>query len=264
MSSLFFIGAGNMGGAILRGLASQPNPPKLLAFDTDSKRQQELRNLGVHVVDSIANGLELADWVFICVKPQVFSTVAKTMSQTPLSGKTMVSIMAGIPLSILKQALQGAQSVVRTMPNIGFTVGAGTLSVALDDITQETLHQLEAWFAPMGEFIAVQEYQMDAVTALSGSGPAFVFQFLEGLIAGGVCQGLTRAQAEQMALGTVRAGLELAQSNQCDLRDLTYQVCSPGGTTIYGIEVLERDAFRHSVMNAVRAASERSQKLSSK
>ena len=168
--------------------------------------------------------------------------------------------MAGIPSTTLKNEL-GSHEVLRVMPNLPLTVGKGAIALSADFVSEETLVLAESIFKNVGNTVRVQESWMDAVTGLSGSGPAYVFEFIEGLIMGGVKMGLTRAAAKELVLATLEGSLELLKQSSKEPQALTAMVSSPGGTTIAGLQVLEEKAFRGLLMRTVEAATQRSKEL---
>jgi pyrroline-5-carboxylate reductase len=201
--------------------------------------------------------------IFLAIKPQVFTTIAEEIfsvigqSHFPL----VVSILAGVTLTQLEAAFVNLP-VVRAMPNTPATVGAGITAICAGRHTQphhlECAHQL---FSAVGEVVEVSESLMDAVTGLSGSGPAYVALMVEALADGGVAAGLPRSIAQQLALQTVLGTATLLQETKLHPAELKDRVTSPGGTTIAGIAELEKAAFRSALIQAVKAATNRSQEL---
>jgi len=172
----------------------------------------------------------------------------------------IVSIMAGVTLLTLRTALK-IKNIVRTMPNIAITVAKGTVAIAEDGVEESVLQTVEFLFSTCANTVRVLENQMDAVTGLSGSGPAFVFQFIEALVMGGVKAGLKRDSAMKLALSTIEGSIEMLKNSKLNPGELTANVCSPAGTTIAGVQELENKAFRGAVMAAVEAAAKRSAEL---
>lgn len=262
-----FIGAGNMGDALIRGLlASKLLPAEdLLAYDAAESRLEHLRK--VHGVAAAASNRELAaasDVVILCVKPQVVAAVLDEIEQLPRE-HLVISICAGITLEQLETRLP-MQPVIRVMPNTPALVleGASALAKGMH-ATVEHLAIARAIFDAVGRTVVVEEHLMDAVTGLSGSGPAYVFTIIEALADAGVNLGLARPQAQELAaqtvLGAAKMVVEGARESPAQLRAM---VTSPGGTTIRGLQVLERAGLRGILMDAVEAAAKRSRKLGRK
>ena len=261
---IFFAGTGNMGGAILRGLLKAgTNPSTIFFFDPSDKAAAEVTALGCVRVASFAEGINKADITFLCVKPQIFKLVAAEWKAAAAekATKTFVSIMAGVTRKALIEVLGEKNQILRVMPNLPLTVGKGSVGLATDGVTEETLAIAEKIFGNIGVTCRVAESLMDAVTGLSGSAPAYVFEFIEGLTRGGVKAGLTRDVALKLALGTIEGSVELVKQSGKSPSDLCAMVCSPAGTTIAGINALEEGAFRSTLIKAVVAGTDRSKEL---
>ena len=262
---IFFVGAGNMGAAILRGLLGSTYAPEKISFYEPSDAvSARLADTGTVRAPSIAEGLAQADIVLLCIKPQVFGSVAPSLrADIAKSGRhpLFISVMAGVTRERLQTSLGLSTGVVRTMPNLPLTVGQGSVAIATDGADETTLKTVESIFATCGSTVRVSESQMNAVTGLSGSGPAYVFQFVEGLVMGGVKAGLPRDTAMKLAISTIQGSLALLQNSTQGPGDLTGMVASPGGTTIAGLQVLEDAGFRGTLMHTVEAATKRSAEL---
>ena len=271
------IGGGVMGEALLSRLIAQKVylPSEILVSDPQPQRRQFLTE--TYGIGTTASNLEVAaatEVLFLAIKPQVFETVALELSvgvdrpqdhngeiANPKSEAIIVSILAGMPLSKLEQAFPG-QAVLRVMPNTPATVGAGMSAIAPGKLVQPAdLELVKRMFEAVGEVVEVPESMLDAVTGLSGSGPGYVAILIEALTDGGVCAGLPRAIASQLALQTVFGTAKLLQETGMHPAELKDRVTSPGGTTIAGIATLESNGFRSALIEAVKAACLRSQEL---
>ncbi len=268
-NTIFFAGTGNMGGAILRGLLNAGTDAKnIFFFDPSDKAAEAVSALGCVRVASFAEGLHKADVIFLCVKPQIFKSVGAEWKNAAAEGaeKTFISIMAGVTRKALLEVVgtnfyKKENQVLRVMPNLPLTVGKGSVGLATDGVSEETLKLAEEIFGNIGVTCRVAESLMDAVTGLSGSAPAYVFEFIEGLTRGGVKAGLTRDVALKLALGTIEGSVELVKQSGKSPSDLCAMVCSPAGTTIAGIDALEEGAFRSTLIKAVVAGTNRSKEL---
>jgi pyrroline-5-carboxylate reductase len=204
-----------------------------------------------------------ADVMVLCVKPQSFGSAAQALRESlehcAARKPLVVSIMAGVPKAKVLEGLGLESGVIRVMPNIALTVGKGTVAIASDGASDAELALAESVFAPCGACVRVGESQMDAVTGLSGSGPAFVFQFAEGLAMGGVQAGLPYSVAMALALSTIEGSVAMLRNGAPG--PLTSMVTSPAGTTVAGLAELEKGAFRGALMQAVNAAAARSRAL---
>lgn len=267
---LGLIGGGVMGEALLSRLIAQQvyQSSEVLVSEPQQQRRVFLeQQYGVQVTADNRMVASTAPVLLLAIKPQVFQELAQTLqdvvatlvAQPPL----IISILAGVSLSQMEAAFPNLP-VIRAMPNTPATVGLGITAIALGKHThkyhKETAQQL---FAAVGEVVVVPEALMDAVTGLSGSGPAYVAMMVEALSDGGVAAGLPRAIATQLALQTVRGTAQLLQETRMHPAELKDRVTSPGGTTIAGVTELERAGFRFALIEAVRAATERSKELGS-
>ncbi|HEY9906588.1 MAG TPA: pyrroline-5-carboxylate reductase [Thermosynechococcaceae cyanobacterium] len=258
------IGGGVMGEALLSRLLAQKayTPQEILVSDPQPERRAFLESR--YQVKTIADNQVVTDAeiLLLAIKPQILSQVvagletAKVQERSPL----ILSILAGTPLSKLESSFPGCP-VVRAMPNTPATVGTGMTAIAPGQHAQsQHLAQARRIFEAVGEVVEVPEALLDAVTGLSGSGPGYVAILVEALTDGGVAAGLPRAIAAKLALQTVKGTAQLLESglHPAELKD---QVTSPGGTTIAGIAQLERSGFRSALIEAVQAATRRSQEL---
>jgi len=241
-----------MGSAILNSLIGENL--EMFFYEPDEERASKINAIRV---SSIEEGLSKADIAFLCIKPQVFRSLHYIELQKPC---IIISIMAGVTVAHLQRKFECA-SIVRTMPNIALIAKKGTVAIATDGVEESVLKTVEQLFSKCACTVRVSESQMDAVTGLSGSGPAFVFQFIEALMMGGVKMGLSHETSMRLALSTVAGAAEMLQKSKSSPDDLTADVCSPGGTTIAGIQELEEKAFRGIVMAAVETAAKRSAEL---
>jgi len=262
------IGGGVMGEALLSRLITLGiyQPSEVLVSEPHLSRQSVLEDLyGVNVTaDNRLVFTQATEVVFLAVKPQVFSAVAQELADvlaTEDLKPLVISILAGVSLSQLEAAFPQLP-VIRAMPNTPATVGAGMTAICSGAYTKAN-HQEKALqiFAAVGEVVEVSETLMDAVTGLSGSGPAYVAVLVEALADGGVSVGLPRAIANFLALQTVLGTAKLLQETKIHPAELKDRVTSPGGTTIAGVVQLERSGFRSAIIEAVKAATARSQEL---
>lgn len=204
-----------------------------------------------------------AEVLLLAIKPQALAAVASELDEEISSSPSslVISILAGVPIARLEVAFPG-KAVIRAMPNTPATVGAGITAIASSQIVQEShLAIARAIFSAVGQVVEVSESLMDAVTGLSGSGPAYIAIAIEALADGGVAAGLPRATAAKLALQTVLGTATLIQESGWHPADLKDKVTSPGGTTIAGVAQLEKAGFRSALIEAVQAATRRSQEL---
>lgn len=264
---LAFIGAGNMAEAIARGLISsnELSPGKMIAADIASARRMLFeRDLGIKAVESPLDAARDAAAILLAVKPQQMADALAGLA-TVINEKTLViSIAAGISTRFIETNLGLGKHwrVVRTMPNTPMLVGLGAVAIAPGEFaTRADVTAASAFFAPAATVVEVTEDKLDAVTALSGSGPAYVFYLLEQMIAAGVQMGLTQQQSELLAKQTVLGSATMAKSSPDSPAELRRKVTSPNGTTQAAIESMEAANVGSSIQRAIAAACARSIEL---
>jgi len=259
------VGAGKIGSAIVRGIIKSGLVTKdqIMASDvSDALRQAIAKELDIKVTPDNGKLCDFADVVILAVKPQIVDPVAREISRKLGKSKLLISVAAGVPISRIEAVLEKGARVVRVMPNISCVVGAGAAGYAGG--TNASARDLEICGSVLNSFgvgLPVEEKYLDAVTGLSGSGPAYVFLFMEALADGGVQVGLTRDVALKLAMQTVYGAARMALESTKHLGELKDEVTSPGGTTIAGLFALEQRGFRGAVMEAVVNATRRSQEL---
>lgn len=259
-----FVGAGNMAEAIIRGLlaAGVMQPDQMEASDVIESRRRYIQDTyRIDVCTQSRDMVRRADWVLLAVKPQVAPAVLAEIGPE-LESKPLISIVAGLTISAIKDRVAPSCRIIRTMPNTPLTVGEGMICLAPDAASlPDDVQCAQAVFQTVGRTLVVDESAMDAVTGLSGSGPAYAFLIIEALADGGVRMGLSRQTAQILAaqtlLGAARMCLDLPL-HPAQLRD---QVTSPAGTTIAGLHQLETAGVRAALINAVEAATRRSREL---
>jgi pyrroline-5-carboxylate reductase len=259
------IGAGKIGSAIVRGVIRARLAPRyrVMASDISEPLRQSLaKDVGIKVTADNDKVCEFADIIILAVKPQIVDTVLREIADKLGPDKLLVSVAAGVPLDRIESYLPDGCRVVRVMPNIACVVGAGASAYAGG--TQASAGDLETVgliLNSLGIAMPVEERYLDAVTGLSGSGPAYVFLFIESLADGGVQVGLSRDVSLKLALQTVYGAACMALESPKHLSALKDEVTSPGGTTIAGLYALEQRGFRGTVMDAIVSATRRSQEL---
>lgn len=260
-----FIGTGKMGEALIRGIinANLVKPERICASDIDEQKLDTMaEELGIVVSCDNRHTLEKADVVILAVKPQIIRYVLQGIKESTIKDHLFISIAAGVNIDSLADELPGGTRIVRVMPNICATVGEAASAICQGDAaTEADVETTRKILGAVGRTVVVDEHLMDAVTGLSGSGPAFVFMIIEALADGGVHQGLDRTTAQTLAAQTVLGAAKMILESGQHPGELKDMVTSPGGTTIRGIEALEKRSVRAAVMSAVIAASERSREL---
>ncbi len=258
------IGAGNMGTGLIRGAldAEIVSGQQVAFYDPDPGRQKAVATLLGHAAaDSNQKVVESAQVVVVAVKPQIIASVLSPLQEQFSSDQLVISIAAGVPLARLAELCGPDVALVRVMPNILCTLGEGAAAYSTDTkVSAEQRAFVEALFGAVGTVAYVDEELLDAVTGLSGSGPAFVALFVEALADGAVAAGLPREVALQLAAQTTRGTAQWILEGRHPA-DLKQAVTSPGGTTAAGLRVLERCGLRSAAIEAVVAAARRSEQL---
>jgi pyrroline-5-carboxylate reductase len=262
-----FLGGGNMAEAIIKGLQREDSAASLMVAEIAVERRTYLAKAypGIQVVENSSQAAGWGNVVILAVKPQQAASLLSTIRQAAGPDKLVVSIMAGVRTAAIEEALESGTRVVRVMPNTPALVGSGATAISAGkNATKEDLDCVDNIFSRTGLVVRVDEKQMDAVTGLSGSGPAYVFTFIEALSDAGVKNGLPRDVAAKLAVQTVLGAARMLAETGEHPAKLREQVTSPGGTTIAGLHVLENGRFRGTIMDAVDAASQRSKDLAAK
>lgn len=262
---LAFVGGGNMGEALLRGIlaAKLVGPGDLLVSDVREDRLSSLREAyGVRTHANNADAVGPADLVVLAVKPQVMVRALDDLRHALDEKKLVVSIAAGIPISVIADRFSFPLRVVRAMPNTPALILEGVSALAPGiHATLEDLQTARCLFEAVGKVVIVDESLLDAVTGLSGSGPAYLFLVIEALADAGVKVGLPRDVAHLLAAQTVLGAARMALETGKHPGQLKDMVTSPGGTTIAGLHALEQGGVRAAFFNAVEAATLRSREL---
>ncbi len=260
-----FLGTGNMAEAFVKGLlrAGTASAGEILCAEPRPERRDEIaQRYGVTAVASNLDATEQADIVVLSVKPQTMEHLLDEIAPAVDHRKLVISIAAGVSIAAIARKLGAGVRIVRTMPNTPALVGAGATALARGaHATDADLEQARALFQAVGTTVVVEEQHLDAVTGLSGSGPAFLFLVIEALADGGVKVGLARPVAMALAAQTVLGSAKLVLETGEHPGRLKDQVTSPGGTAIAGVHALEQGGLRAALIAAVEAATRRSREL---
>ena len=261
-----FLGGGNMATAIIGGLLEHKicAPKEILVSDIAEDRRNFLaERFGVSPTDSNSEVVEKARCIVLAVKPQVLSTVAPEIAPLLREEQTVISILAGVTVEVLRDRLSGHEKIVRVMPNLPATIGKGVAGIATTPSTPtEACEEAERLLGTVGGTVRVEEELMDAVTAVSGSGPGYVFRIAEILIQAGVQVGLSEDQSRSLVEKTLQGAAELLVASEENAGELCRRVCSPGGTTLAGLDAMEKGGLEVALTEGVCAARNRSRELS--
>jgi pyrroline-5-carboxylate reductase len=255
-----------MGKALIRGLIASgiaSGEQILISSKSASSAQKAAGDLGAGAASTNADAVREADVVFLCVKPsQALEVIGEVAPH--LTGKLLISVVTGIRAVALLKASGGNARIIRTMPNTAVRLRKGVTAIAPDgSSTGDDLKTALSLFTSVGTAVEVREEELDAVTAVSGSGPAFALLMLEALSQGGIEEGLSAGTARTLAAGALAAAASLVLENGESPEDLRAEITSPGGTTAAGLSVLAEAGFPSTVAGAVSAARRRATELSS-
>lgn len=260
-----FLGAGKMATALARGFirAKLAGPAQMIASDpVAAARTAFAKETEAKIADANNQVVQTAKIIFLAVKPDQVASVLSEIRPDFTNDHLLISIAAGVSIAKLEGGLLGGARVIRVMPNTPALVGESASAYALGKSATPADGELaQKLFSSVGAAFQVKEYLLDAVTGLSGSGPAYVYQFIEAMSDGGVAAGLPREVATKLAAQTVLGSAKMVLETGQHPGALKDMVTSPGGTTIEGLHELEKGKLRGTVMSAVRAATEKSKKL---
>ena len=256
-----FIGGGNMAEALIKGMKGSGSKEEIIVSEPVEDRREYLKDTyGIGVTSDNAEAASKASIIVLAVKPQQMDAVLTGIAPSIDSEKTVVSIAAGITIKYYLDRLD-TERVVRVMPNMGAMKGESMSVLSFCDCFNDAdINRVKEIFISSGVAISLPERHMDAVTALSGSGPAFIALFIESMIEAGVSLGLSRDDATQLVIQTLRGTTEVLDGGPAPGK-LIEMVRSPGGTTAEGLSTFEREGLRLTVLKALEAAARRSKEL---
>jgi pyrroline-5-carboxylate reductase len=262
-----FIGTGKMGEALIKGIIHAKLVPSgnIYASDMDLAKLQILeKELKINICNGNCDAVVNSDVIIIAVKPQIVPAVLSEIKSS-IKNQLIISIAAGVTIDTFETNLPPKTKVIRVMPNIAATVEEAACAISPGSaVSKEDTAIAASIFNAIGKTVILQENLMDAVTGLSGSGPAYIFLIIEAMADGGVHEGLDRNTAKLLAAQTVLGAAKMVLDGPSHTGELKDMVTSPGGTTIRGLRVMEEQGVRIAMMNAVIAACERSKELGKK
>jgi len=264
-----FIGGGNMAEAIIKGMLSSSTISGSNIFVSEPNKSRQKFLISEYKIKVMKDNLDLVkktDVLIVAVKPQIIRQVLKDVTEHINEKKLVISVAAGVPISQIEKALSNGKkkklSIVRTKPNTPSVVQEGVTAItAGKGVGKSDLKISHEIFQSVGRTVEVPEDQIDAVTGLSGSGPAYIFMIIEALSDAGVKMGLSRNVANELTIQTVLGSALLVRETGTSPGELKNRVTSPGGTTIAGLHALEKGSLRATLMNAVEKATLRSKEL---
>ncbi len=255
-----FIGCGNMAAAIINGVLEKKllSASNISVYDIDKEKAACFQ--GVTICHSIGELAEKSEIIFLCVKPNIVQQVSQ---EIVASNKAVISIAAGVKVEKLASYLPADTRVMRIMPNTPMMIGKGAISIQTpNNLTVSEQSFVYSILKELGSMVEVGGNQMDAVTGVAGSGPAYVYLFVDALATAGEANGLNRETALNLAIQTFEGACAMLKAAKKEPEQLIKDVCSPGGTTIEAMKVFEQQDVRGIIKNAVDACVKRSKELS--
>lgn len=261
-----FIGTGNMGSAMIEGILSSSLVPaqNIYLFDRNQEKMKGIQNkFDVNVSPSPIDLAQTVDYIILAVKPNAYQEVLQEIGKSIPKETTLISIVAGQKLDKIASFLTPQTKVVRAMPNTPALVQEGMTALTPNSfVKEEEKEEIQAIFESFGQCAFVKEEMMDAVTAVSGSAPAYVYMMIEAMADGAVMEGMPRNMAYTFAAQAILGSAKMVLKTQKHPGELKDAVCSPGGTTIAAVAVLEKKGFRSSLISAMKKCAEKSRDLS--
>jgi len=260
-----FIGCGNMGAALIRGIVGSKlvPAPDIHVFDVDRAKLAALQEeTGIQVAKGNREVVENSDIIILAIKPNLLSTVLEPVKDAFGENKVLVSILAGIPIKSFKNIIGENARIIRTMPNTPALIGEGmTLLSSGDTVSEQETADVRSLFECVGKTEMLDEKLMNEVIALTSSSPAYVFMFIEAMADAAVLSGIPRALAYRLAAQAVQGSAKMVLETGKHPGELKDQVCSPGGTTIEAVYTLEKNGFRHGVMEAMNDCTRKAREM---
>ena len=264
MYKVGFVGLGNMGYAISKGLLKTMDASDIAFYDLDTEKSKNIVDeLNINLCKDNSEVAEKSRYIILAVKPQIYDSCISEIKNSLNPDSIVISIAPGITIDRLNDSLGAFVKVVRVMPNTPALVNEGmsVLSFSDDEFTSEEISDVENIFRSCGEIETVEERYMDAIVPISGSSPAYIYMMIESLADGGVLLGLPRKLSYKLASQTVLGSAKMVLETGLHPGELKDAVCSPGGTTIAAVKSLEKTGFRSSIIEAMNEAYEKTQEL---
>ncbi len=263
---IIFIGAGNMAEALIKGIlvSKLMNERQIMATDIKKERLEYIKKeTGIITLSNSREAIEKADFIVFSVKPQVLNSVLDEIGNYLLPHQLVISIVAGITTTYIEKKINNKVPLIRVMPNIAVSVREGMSAFCLGKHVQINHEKIvEEIFGSVGKVIKCQEKEMDAITALSGSGPAYFFYFLETLIRAGREMKLSAEMAQVLSEQTILGAINMVKETKMEPAKMREMVTSPGGTTQQALEYLEKKYFAGIFIEAIKRAKKRAEELS--
>ena len=261
MSKISFFGAGKMGGALIKGIIKKEMilPKDIYVFDPDKEKTQKLsREYGIHALESAKQAANMADFLFLCVKPQIMDSLIDDISDKLKADAVLISIAAGIPVKRIKDRLKNDHSVIRCMPNTPALIGQGMTVICADGSNdKEKTDKVISLFEAVGKTQLLPESLMNEVISLTGSSPSYIYMLIGAMAKGAISQGIPEDIVYTLAAQTVLGSAKMVIETKRLPKELTSDVCAPGGTTIEAVSKLKEMGFEEAVIKAMDACTDK-------
>ena len=258
-----FIGGGNMGEAIIKGLVVQKlcMPENIFLYEIDESKHGKFKKMGVNIAKTPADGINASDFVLLALKPNVIRGFLAENKEA-LSGKIIISIAASVPISLICQVLGEETPAIRIMPNTPMLVGKGAAAISSNDnVSKKDFQYICRLFSGISLLSVLEEESMNRVISVNGSSPAYVYAFIRAMLKGAEEQGINEKQALPLILRTIEGAVKMVERSDVSIDTLIERVCSPGGTTLAAMKVLADRGFEDSVVDAMNACTARADEI---
>ncbi|MDE6758230.1 MAG: pyrroline-5-carboxylate reductase [Clostridia bacterium] len=254
---LGFIGCGNMAKAIINGLLTSKLLKESQMFISTPHITEKYQ--GIDITNDNKEVMSSCEYLVLAVKPQIFRSIAEEFKNN--ASKCVISIMAGVSCQSIAQNCN-CNEIVRIMPNTPCSIGEGVSAITSYGASENSINFVDSIFKTISKTVFIEEKYFDAVTSVSGSGPAYVYYFIKAMIDGGIDGGLTYEQSKDLAINTIIGASKMVEQSSDNLDTLIQKVCSKGGTTIQAIETFEQNSVSKSIIKGIEKCRKRSEELS--
>ncbi len=262
MKNITIIGAGNMGGSLIKAI-KRSKRFMVHVFDADYKKSKTFEGKNCVIWESSNEACLNGDVILLAVKPNIVLSVLNDLKDV-INNKLVITIAAGVKISDYESKIENLR-LIRSMPNMPAQIGMGMTTLSKGhNVTEDDVKLAKEVLQCAGETLLIEEKYMDGATALAGSSPAYVFMMIEAMADAGVLEGLTREQSYKLAAQSIAGSANLVLKSDKHPGELKDMICSPGGTTIEAVKVLEQEGFRSALLKAIAVCADKSRKLSGK
>ncbi len=258
-----FIGGGNMGEAIIKGLVSQKlcDSKNIFLYEIDETKHEKFKKLGVNIASNPSEGILASDFVLLALKPAIIRGFLESNKEC-LQGKVMISIAASVPISLICDVLGEATPAVRIMPNTPMLVGKGAAAISSNEnVSKQDFQYICRLFSGISILSVLEEDSMNKVISVNGSSPAYVYAFIRAMMKGAQEQGISEKQALPLILRTIEGAVKMVEKSDVSIDTLIDRVCSPGGTTLAAMKVLSEKGFEEAITEAMNACTARADEI---